>query len=272
MNPVEEDRALAGEDPAYDSRRGREAMDPVTRQLVFLAAGIGLLLVVLVGGWLLSTRHASSIPVIQAAAGPVRVKPIDAGGMQAMGAQAPDAQSDGGTETLAPRPETPRPAALQAEIDAARGQPPQGDAGMLPAAPAAPVVENPQPSPQPSPEPSQEPSQESAPQPAPQPLPSPTPHAAGPAPDNPLRTEAVGRSAVQLAALDTHQAAEMEWSRLCRVHPALFSGRAPDVERIDRDGHALYRLRMRGFASAADASAFCQQARAQRVACTLADF
>ena len=49
MNPVEEDRALDGEDdPRFDGPRGREAMDPVTRQLAFLACGIGLLLVVLV--------------------------------------------------------------------------------------------------------------------------------------------------------------------------------------------------------------------------------
>ena len=263
MNPVEEDRALDGEDdPPYDLRRGREAMDPVTRQLAFLASGIGLLLVVVVGGWLLSTRHAGTIPLIEPPSGPVRVKPIDPGGMQAMGDQAPPVMSGAGSETLAPQPEMPRPEALQAEIDAARGHPAAHPGVSGPAAVPAPAPDDP------------------VPVPAPQAAPVPIPHAtAAPAQGDLLRTDASpdlgapgARLTVQLAALDTHAAAELEWSRLCRSHPALFSRRAPQVEPIDHDGRTLYRLRMGGFANAADANAFCAQARAQRVACTLADF
>ena len=73
MNPVEEDRALAGEDDGRfgaDEPRGREAMDPATRRLAMIAGGIGLLLAVLIGGWAFSGRHAGGIPVIEAPDGP----------------------------------------------------------------------------------------------------------------------------------------------------------------------------------------------------------
>jgi hypothetical protein len=257
MNPVEEDRALDGEsDLAYgDGRRGRAAMDPMTRHMVFIACGIGLLFVVLIGGWSLSgSRHSGSIPIIEAEPGPVRLKPVDPGGMQAMGAQAPPAVSASGIETLAPQPETARPEVLQAEVDAAlrrdHGQP------GVPADPPATSV------------------------PAAGPAPS-APLAADPAihgqsqPGHPPLLQHAyrgGSLAVQLAALDSHDAAQTEWSRLSRGHPSLFSGRVPEVEQADHDGRPIYRLRTGGFASIEQAHAFCEQARSQRVACTLADF
>ena len=278
MNPVEEDRALDGEsDLSFENGpRGREAMDPTTRHLVFIACGIGLLLLVLIGGWTFSGRSSGSIPVIEALPGPVRLKPIDPGGMQPMGAQAPSPVSASGVETLAPRPETARPEALQAEVDAARGREDAVPAGVPPARLQA--------------QPVQEPTT-TVPGDPPAGLPgAATPDAATPdaatggttlPADSRLRTEtnpqetgsdAAAGTAVQLAALDSHDAADTEWGRLRHSHPRLFSGRKPDVEAADRDGRRIYRLRTGGFSSVAEAHAFCAQARAQRVACTLADF
>ncbi len=77
---------------------------------------------------------------------------------------------------------------------------------------------------------------------------------------------------MQLAALNSDSAALTEWSRLCRSHPLLFSGRKPLIQQADHAGRPIYRLRTRGFATTAAAASFCQQARAQRVACTVADF
>lgn len=276
MNPVEEDRALEEEANAYFGReqRGREAMDPATRQLAFIAGGIGLLLAVLIGGWLLSGHRSGAIPIIEPPVGPVRIKPVDPGGMQAMGAQAPPVVSSTGVETLAPRPEAARPDALQAEVDAARRA---GSAGRKPpAAPPAPV----------GPAPAAPPSSSSVgsgggatPQAAPLPVPHPPADARS---GSLLRTESEprrngeashdGALAVQLAAVNSDQAAQLEWSRLCRSHPALFSGRRPNVEQVDRNGRKIYRLRTRGFASMAEANSFCEQARAQQVACTVAAF
>jgi hypothetical protein len=280
MNPVEEDRALDEEANAYFGReqRGREAMDPATRQLAFIAGGIGLLLAVLIGGWLLSGHRSGTIPIIEAAAGPVRIKPVDPGGMQAMGAQAPPVVSSAGVETLAPRPEAARPDALQAEVDAARRA---GDGGRKPPAampsPAGPAPAAPAAGAPAAPSSSSVGSGAGA-------APQAVPHAPADAGSGPLlRTESEprrnggeaphgGALAVQLAAVNSDQAAQMEWSRLCRSHPALFSGRKPDVEQVDRNGKRIYRLRTRGFASTVEANSFCEQARAQKVACTVAAF
>lgn len=264
MNPVEEDRALDGESDLAprDERRGRAAMDPTTRHLALIASGIGLLLAILIGGWMLSGQHSGSIPVIEAASGPVRLKPIDPGGMQAMGAQAPSTSSAKGVETLAPSPEDARPDSLQAEVEAARRADAAAPAVARPdlpgpavAVPSAPVAQAP---------------------------PSDIPPAGAPLHGSPLRTEATpdsavasgagDRLAVQLAALSSHDAAQTEWARLRHSHPTLLSGRTPEVDQADRDGRTIYRLRTGGFASVAEATAFCKQARAQRVACTLADF
>ena len=260
MNPVEEDRALDGETAGLsDERRGREAMDPTTRHLVLIASGIGLLLVVLIGGWMLSGRHPGSIPVIEAPAGPVRLKPVDPGGMQAMGAQSPPAASGKGGETLSAAPELARPDALQAEVDAARRE---GGAGTAP--PAAPAVPNA----------TAQPQQMLQPAPAPHP---PAAHPSGTHPDSLLRTDASApadgpKVAVQLAALGSDGAAEAEWERLRHEHPALFSGRTPEVAQADHAGRAIYRLRTRGFGSVGEATSFCYHAHQQGVACTVADF
>ncbi len=264
MNPVEEDRALAEEDDGRYSLsevRGREAMDPATRRLAMIAGGIGLLLAVLIGGWAFGGRHAGSIPVIEAPSGPVRVKPVDAGGMQALGAQAPPPVNGTGSEALAPGPEAPRPAALQAEVDAARraaglggapaqAVPPPAAASHAPFKAAAPAAEPPAASPVQTDDASR------------------------------LRTEATPSAApvaIQLAALDSHAAAQAEGRRLSSSHPDLFSpalgdGKSFEVLRAERDGRAIYRLRMLGFDSQAAAAAFCTRARAQDVACTVADF
>lgn len=270
MNPVEEDRALDGENASFgDERRGRAAMDPTTRHLALIAGGIGVLLAVLIGGWMLSGRHPGSIPVIEAPAGPVRLKPVDAGGMQAMGAQAPPAVSGKGGETLSSQPEVARPDALQAEVDAARrdggaGQPPPATAPAAPADRVPPSASSPSVKPKP--------------QQMLQPVPphAPAEHRPGTRPDSLLRTdmspEPAGQPAIQLAAVGSDVAAQTEWDRLRRDHPTLFSGHTPEVEQADHAGRSIYRLRMRGFGSIAAATSFCAQAHAQGVACTLADF
>ncbi|TLU72466.1 SPOR domain-containing protein [Lichenicoccus roseus] len=276
MTPVDEDRALDEEDGGRygaSDQRGREAMDPATRRLAIIAGGIGLLLAILVGGWAFGGRHAGSIPVIEAAAGPVRLKPVDAGGMQALGAQAPPPVNGNGREALAPGPEAPRPEALQAEVDAARRAADQGSGDAVAAPPKV--------------------SRQSPAATTPPPILPGAPDKASeqPAPARDLRTDvlpapaagsastggASGGIAIQLAAVDSHDAAQAEWKRLSGRHPGLFTpeidgGKTPEVLRADRDGHAIYRLRMRGFGSQAAALSFCRQARAQDVACTVADF
>ena len=264
-------RAASG--PLRGTRRS--GMDEGTRWLALIAGGIGTLLVVTVGGWSLLGHHPEGgIPVIEPLPGPVRVKPVDPGGMQVMSTQV--AQTNGpAAEALAPGPEAANPQALQAEVDAAR----HADAPATPTAvPAAvPAVAAPMQA-----FPAQGPTALPAASPAPAQAASPVPDTAEPDTDAtdapaPAAPEAAppavsGGHAVQLAALDSEAAARAEWARLSRRAPALFAHREPSIVPASRDGRRFFRLRMAGFNAASDATAFCGRLHEAGIACTLADF
>ncbi|MCQ8240600.1 SPOR domain-containing protein [Rhizosaccharibacter radicis] len=278
MSPLHQDDL----DPPLDdedervSRRGG-GMDAGTRQLAMIAGGIGAVLIAVVGGWSLLGHHQNGIPVIQAPPGPVRVKPVNPGGMQMSGPQA-IGPLEGGAQSLAPGPEAPRLDALKAEMG---GEPSGQDKAPSPAAPLAGS------SPAPA-EPADDrsasgagedgsTSDRAAAAPASSgAVPPPVPPARMPAPAAaPAEGTAAalgGRYAVQLAALGSQQAADAEWSRLQKQVPELLGDKAHNVTVVTRDGHSFFRLRTPGFPSIAAANAFCQQLRARGVACTPADF
>jgi hypothetical protein len=77
---------------------------------------------------------------------------------------------------------------------------------------------------------------------------------------------------VQLAALGSEEAARTEWQRLERKLPTMLDGRKPDVSKIEHDGKTFWRLRTGGFASAAEATSFCDKAKAKGVGCAVASF
>ncbi|MBB2201287.1 SPOR domain-containing protein [Gluconacetobacter tumulisoli] len=240
--------------------------DPATRRLAYGAAGLGGLLVLAIGGWALMGHQPSGIPVLGPPPGPVRVRPIDPGGMQVLGADAPTGD-DGAVARLAPGPEQPRPDALAEQY----GAPPSSD--TPPAAPGpAPTAQPAPPSPA-----------ASAPAAAPQAPVAATPSApvapaqpATPAPTPPVAAAPAvpegGKYGVQLAALDSQEAAQKEWARLVHQYPDLFASRTPIVERTERGGAVFFRLRTRGFASIAQATSFCEHVRLNGLACTLAGF
>jgi len=72
---------------------------------------------------------------------------------------------------------------------------------------------------------------------------------------------------VQLAASPSEDAAQAEWQRLQEKMPAVMTGRQPLVLRAEHDGHAIWRLRTAGFASAAEADSFCKRVRDGGAAC-----
>lgn len=244
--PFQPSRRVGMAQPSY--RQPRPGLDGATRTLLIAAGGVLALLLIMVGIWAFSGRHAGAggIPVIKADAQPWRVKPANPGGMKVIGANdqmlnAPNAQSD----TMAPAPETPAPAALEAQtrrevreektgVSAPLQRPAPAAARAAAAASAAPAA-------------------------AP-------PAVTAPAP------AAKGGVLVQLAALDTEAGARTEWQRLDAKMPDLLSGKQPLYRRIERDGHALWRVRLGGFASVADATRFCAQIRAKGGACELATF
>jgi hypothetical protein len=88
----------------------------------------------------------------------------------------------------------------------------------------------------------------------------------------PAAPAAAGQTQVQLAAVGTEAAARQEWARLARRMPDLLGTQRPVFSQVERDGHVLWRVRTGGFASAAEASLFCQEVRAKGGGCTVATF
>jgi SPOR domain len=72
---------------------------------------------------------------------------------------------------------------------------------------------------------------------------------------------------VQLAATGSEQAARAEWQRLQRLLPNLIGDRVPSVLPVNADGHSLWRLRTGGFATPAEATAFCTRLQSERSRC-----
>lgn len=228
-------------------------MDRGTRYLLLTAAGLGGLLLAGMAGWALVGGRHGPVPVIEADGRPLRVKPDHAGGVQVVGAEDQVRGGQGAaTQGMAPAAEAPAPQALRAQ--------------MQPAAPAPAVVPN-QSGPGPAPPGSAAPveaappsaSATAAPQRSAVPLARP---AAPPA----------GGTLVQLAAVDTEQAAQTEWQRLAKRMPELLGDRRPVMQRVDREGRTVWRIRTGGFADIADATGFCARVRSKGAACSIASF
>ena len=233
--------------------RVRQGMDPDTRRLMIFAGGLAAVLAVLVVASALMNRHGGEIPVVTADPRPIREKPANPGGMKIDGAE--NDVFSGGSDTdgakLAPQPEAPNPKALRT----AEAAPPPAIAPP----PAAAAV------------------------PAPPPVPAPKPIVSASAPPKPVSAKppvaeethpAAGAHSpmVQLAALTTEDAARAEWVQLAKKMPELLNGKQPNFSRIDRDGHAFWRVRTSGFTDLAQAKAFCDHVRAKGGGCSVADF
>jgi cell division protein FtsN len=90
--------------------------------------------------------------------------------------------------------------------------------------------------------------------------------APAPAPAAAAAPPAAGSVSVQLGAFGSEALARSAWSRL----GAVAAGRAPQISTVERDGKTLYRLRTGGFASRAEAQAFCGRATGSGLACIVA--
>lgn len=251
--------------------RRRAGMDSNTRRLLLAAGAIAGTLVVLVGAWSLTGHRANGLPVVEAAAGPLRVKPADPGGMTVTGGDAAilSGKSDGQT-TLAPPPEAPKLQALREQAAAEEA------ARVAAAAKLAAAQRPPEPKPVPA-------ATQAAVEPA-------TPHAP-PAekvalratlppvpPAAPARSAVAsaparhGGTLVQLAALQSEAAAMAEWHRLERRMPGLLDGKSPTVMKVEHDGRVFYRLRTGGFSGNGQAGQFCSEVKAKGGGCTIAAF
>ena len=75
---------------------------------------------------------------------------------------------------------------------------------------------------------------------------------------------------VQLVASPSEAAARALWDRLAERYPGIMGAHTPLVIRVDHNGQTFWRLRTAGFASAAEAHAFCGQLQANGTACIVA--
>jgi hypothetical protein len=250
--------------PTYRPPRARR-MDPTTRRLALIAAALGSALSAVIGAWsVMDHPHASSssslssrgdsrpavstVPVIAPPSGPLRVKPVNPGGMQlsATSADLFDTGDGGqGQGRLAPSPEIPDPQALHppsrppVPLAAPAAVPLPSASSTPPKAPAAPFS--------------------AAATPAPAARPSQAPAASGVA-------------VVQLAALPSAAAAKDEWVMLqLRLGP-LLRDRQPLITSVDIGGRTWWRVRTGGFADAAAAKGFCEQVHAKSLGCDVVRF
>ena len=267
---------IGGVNANFRVPRRTDASTSNPRKMAYVAGGIAVVLVAIVGASsFTSSRHSSGLPVVEADSRPLRVKPDKAGGMAMEGGdEALLADQKPGSETLAPAPEAPAPAALKKQaLEAAQAEA-AAQAARLAAAQA------PAPIPAPVVAAAPAPVAHTAP-PVAKPAPAPQAHVVAAAPvvtkpaiapvvapsaAAPAKAPTGGRS-VQLAALVSEQAAQAEWDRLTKKSPALFAGHKPAIAKFERDGKTFWRLRTAGFADAAQAAAFCTKAKADGLAC-----
>lgn len=223
--------------PAPDKGAMSWRMLAVAGVLLGLAALAGAVL------WGGSRSGPRAVPVIEADARPIKVRPEAAGGVTVPN-----------QDQLVLEPPAVRRAAERS----------QGAVARLDAGPESPALE--------------ELRQQAEPDGRPIALLPPVPETAipAPAPPTPVVAAAIapaiapvpgGRAQVQLAALSSEEAARSEWVRLTRRLPEL-AGFQPRIIRLERDGQPpLFRLRTGGLPDAAAARALCDALRARGANC-----
>ena len=241
-------------------RRQPRALDPQMIRMGVLAAGAVGVVILGMGGYALVAHRSHGIPVVEADASPIRVRPADPGGMVAEGTDEAVMGVDGkpAVAMVAPAAEAPEPQALRAQIAAAR----QANALPKPVpAPAPAQVAQAAPPAVQRASLSVPPAAASA-AVSDMPETKPVAHAAArvPAAAAPLPVAsgsmpvASGSMQVQLAAVETQEAALAEWQRLAKRMPDLLGPRRPAVVQAQHDGKTIWRLRTGGFSDTAAAT------------------
>ncbi len=259
--------------------------DSARRRLIYGSVFLGGLLVLGVGGWALLGHHQKTIPVIGPPKLPVRTKPVNPGGMKldvptmSVGEEKLKAQ----VEQL---PEKPDLAAVKAQYGGAPSHPQITSSSPVAGnVPKSQKVEN-------KTENIVKPVQTAVSQQTSQSqlentskqqhtlARSESQHMSEKHHVSTRHVEArsstvsvsngVGRYTVQLAALQSLQDADREWSHLQKHYASLFSGKRYKVVRVEFTNATFYRLQVPGFASLAEAKAFCHQVHNRGLACIIA--
>jgi outer membrane biosynthesis protein TonB len=81
------------------------------------------------------------------------------------------------------------------------------------------------------------------------------------------KAAAGGAAGVQIGAFSSPSLADKGWGDAVAVSPGLAAGKGKSVEKVERDGSTFYRTTVTGFASRADAAAFCAALKGAGKAC-----
>jgi len=248
--------------PSYRPEKPSSGLDPDMMRMGVVAAGLGGVLALAVGGaWLMRPAH-HGVPVVEADAGPVRVKPADPGGMSVTGADFGGANPASGPH-LAPAAEQPELSELHHQVSTMKKELARQAAAsaaalkLAEAAAARPKVA--------AVAPMQRASATAVLPPAEPVLPR---FAEPPA----LAAASATGVDVQFAAFTDEKSARTEWESLVHKTPDLLGGRRPEILRADAAGRTMWRLRTGGFSSVADAAGFWAKMRARGAECSSAAF
>ena len=261
--------------PGYRSAPQRRAEE--MRRMLLIAGGAGVIVLLCVIGYFVAAGGGSGgVPVIQAPATPVKVKPANPGGLAVSTPTGALPGTGGGGVSLAPPPETPDPAALVAQAKQEQQQQQQQASALnpanvtpppaAPAAPAAQAVLIPT-----VPETPAAPGGKQMAMTVPPPSKE-TARVHDLAQEYNPPADHKGAVKVQLAALDSRDAAERAWEHLTHRMPGLFAGRRPLFVEARVNGHTYWRVRVAGFSSTSEADRFCRDVRAHGGACAVAAF
>ncbi|MFN9848523.1 MAG: SPOR domain-containing protein [Alphaproteobacteria bacterium] len=102
--------------------------------------------------------------------------------------------------------------------------------------------------------------------PAPSPKVTPPAETKKPSAPEPKATSSSG-AAVQIGAVSSTALADKAWNDAVAAAPGLGAGKGKSVEKIERNGGTLYRTAVTGFATKADAQAFCARLQAAGKSC-----
>jgi cell division septation protein DedD len=226
-----------------------------------IAVAAASMAIVIVAIWYAWSAGQSAMdsppPIVQADKSPVKVAPDEPGGMEVphqdneVFSAIEDAPREP-VEELLPPPETPMDLP---DVTIPETAPPSAqEAASEPLAPA-----------ESKPAESAPPKTETANvEPEPKPTPPPAPKAPAPA----ASSSASGNYVVQLAALQSRDAANDAWTRLVKKHTKLLAPLTLDIEPVNVAGKGtFYRVRGAGFATKAEAEQRCANLKAAGQAC-----
>ncbi|WP_029916551.1 SPOR domain-containing protein [Caulobacter sp. UNC358MFTsu5.1] len=249
---------------SFDARQPVRGSRPLPMTLIISAVVLATLVVAVMliyrGGVRGPNEPPRTVgePVAQVKAAPPAgaAQPTDpAAGLQIYKNETPEASPTFAAQPEAPmaRPTPPPPSA------------PVQSAALQPAkpAPAAPVSAAPAAKPAARPAPSIEGLATAAVSPRATAPAATKPAAAAPAP----AASAGGPASVQIGALSSTALADKAWSDAARIAPGMAAGKGKRVEAIDKNGTTLYRTAVTGFASRAEAKAFCDALTAAGKSC-----